>query len=287
MISIIIPTYNRAHSLPRAVNSVLNQTNPNWELIIVDDGSTDNTSVIVKDYLKYTNIKYVQKENTGAGDSRNKGAALASFDYIAFLDSDDELNLMWIEEFLEVIKNDNVGIIFCEAIKVDLNSNQPTPITLKSNEKLYHTATPFNFLGGCFLVNKGLFDTIKGYDSLFPSNQHFELSLRLIPKLLQSDFKIYSIKKQLVTIYVSSDDRIRKNWKSIYEGTNLLIKKHKDFLSNEPNALSVSYAVLANTGNKIGVNKYEVVKHQSHAIYYNPFNFKNYLRLLIYFFNVK
>ncbi len=88
LFSIIIPTYNRANTLPRAVNSVLTQSYDNFELIIVDDGSTDNTETVVRD-IKDTRIRYFKKENEERNIARNFGISHAQGDYVCFLDSDD------------------------------------------------------------------------------------------------------------------------------------------------------------------------------------------------------
>lgn len=93
-ISIVIPTYNYAHLLTRAIDSVINQTLPAAELIIVDDGSNDNTQAIVQiaqSKTQVTQIHYHYQDNRGAGAARNHGAKLASQAWILFLDADDEL----------------------------------------------------------------------------------------------------------------------------------------------------------------------------------------------------
>ena len=84
-ISIIIPTFNRAWSLPRTIASVLNQTSKDWELIIVDDGSTDDTTGVIKEYLTDTRVRYFKKENGGVGTARNFGIAKASNQLLTFL----------------------------------------------------------------------------------------------------------------------------------------------------------------------------------------------------------
>lgn len=88
LVSVIIPTYNRETLVCRAIQSVLNQSYQNFEIIVVDDGSSDNTAEIVKNYIPKT--KYIYQENAGASAARNKGIDLAKGEWIAFLDSDDE-----------------------------------------------------------------------------------------------------------------------------------------------------------------------------------------------------
>ncbi|MEQ1592400.1 MAG: glycosyltransferase [Thiobacillaceae bacterium] len=90
-ISVIIPAYNAAAYLPRAIESVLAQTWPAHEIIIVDDGSTDSTSETVKPYLTQSvpDVRYIHQVNAGPSAARNQGVALASGEWIAFLDADD------------------------------------------------------------------------------------------------------------------------------------------------------------------------------------------------------
>lgn len=85
--SVIIPTYNRASMLPKAIESVLAQTYPNWELIIVDDGSTDNTKELVANFIeKDGRIKYIYQENAERSAARNNGIKNAKGEYICFLE---------------------------------------------------------------------------------------------------------------------------------------------------------------------------------------------------------
>jgi glycosyltransferase involved in cell wall biosynthesis len=94
-VSVIIPTYNRAHTLKRAINSILSQTINDFEIIVVDDCSTDETNQLVH---SFENVKYiVNRHKRGPAGARNQGIEVASGDYVAFLDSDDE----WFQRHLE------------------------------------------------------------------------------------------------------------------------------------------------------------------------------------------
>lgn len=98
LVSIIMPSYNTAKYISASINSIINQTYKYWELIIVDDCSTDNTDEIVNKFLKDERIKYLKNEkNSGAAISRNKALKEAKGKWIAFLDSDD----LWVPEKLE------------------------------------------------------------------------------------------------------------------------------------------------------------------------------------------
>lgn len=91
LFSVTMATYNRAHLLPRAVNSVLNQSYQNFELVIVDDGSTDDTEMVCQSFDDSRIIYHKQEQNSGVLAARNKGFDLARGDYTAILDDDDEL----------------------------------------------------------------------------------------------------------------------------------------------------------------------------------------------------
>ena len=102
--SIIIPTYNRAAFLPKAIESVLSQTYTDWELIIVDDGSTDNTKDVVAQYSD-SRIRYIYQENAERSAARNNGITYAKGEYICFMDSDEYIDNNRLELLLKGIEN--------------------------------------------------------------------------------------------------------------------------------------------------------------------------------------
>lgn len=123
MISVIIPTYNRDQLIRNAVQSVINQTYTNWELIIVDDGSTDKTREVVSEYIeKDPRIRYFYKENGGQGSARNLGIRESKGDYIAFLDSDDEWEKTKLEKQIKILEN-NSNVDFCYTADKQINQN--------------------------------------------------------------------------------------------------------------------------------------------------------------------
>lgn len=100
--SIIIPTYNRAAFLPKTIESVLAQTYTDWELIVVDDGSTDNTKDVVTQYSD-SRIRYIYQDNAERCVARNNGIAHASGEYVCFLDSDDIYTEGYLSKLSEII----------------------------------------------------------------------------------------------------------------------------------------------------------------------------------------
>lgn len=109
--SIILPTYNRSSFIPQAIDSVLGQIFTDWELIIIDDGSTDNTKQVVGKYND-ERIKYIYQENQERSAARNKGIEKSSGEYICFLDSDDYYLENHLQEFNFRVKTDNFPVAF-------------------------------------------------------------------------------------------------------------------------------------------------------------------------------
>ena len=93
-ISVIIPTYNGGKFIKKAIESVLDQTLDDFEIIVVDDGSTDNTPYILQEYIRTNNIVYISQKNVGVAVARNNGINMSKGTYIAFLDDDD----FWIDK---------------------------------------------------------------------------------------------------------------------------------------------------------------------------------------------
>jgi glycosyltransferase involved in cell wall biosynthesis len=117
LVSVIIPCYNQAQYLPDALNSVLAQTYSNWECIIVNDGSPDNTEEVALEWVeKDERLKYYKKENGGVSDARNFGIRKSGGEYILPLDADDKIGPEYLENALQAFaKNSDIGVVYCEA----------------------------------------------------------------------------------------------------------------------------------------------------------------------------
>ena len=116
LISIIMPSYNQGSYLSEALDSVLAQTYANWECIIVDDGSKDNTPEVAKEYCeKDSRIKYIYQENSGVSAARNNGIAYSKGEYILPLDGDDKIAPEFLELTLqEIIKDRNIRVVYTD-----------------------------------------------------------------------------------------------------------------------------------------------------------------------------
>lgn len=119
LISVIVPIYKVEKYLNKCVDSIINQTYKNLEIILVDDGSPDNCPDICDDYAnKDSRIKVVHKVNGGLSDARNAGMAVATGEYVSFIDSDDYISEGFINELYSAIKAENSDIAECTIVKV-------------------------------------------------------------------------------------------------------------------------------------------------------------------------
>lgn len=113
MVSIIVPLYNSYAYIGRCIDSVIKQTYTNWELIVVNDGSTDRSEEIVRQYVADPRIKLYSRENSGVSSSRNFGVAKAQGTYVFFLDSDDWLSDDACETLVNVMTKENADCTIC------------------------------------------------------------------------------------------------------------------------------------------------------------------------------
>ena len=124
MISIIIPVYNVEKYLRECIDSLLNQTYQDFELICVDDGSTDESYKILEEYKnKDERFILIKQDNKGAGAARNRGLEVVKGDYIQFLDSDDYFEPNMLEKLYSTAKENDADMVVCSARKVDENKN--------------------------------------------------------------------------------------------------------------------------------------------------------------------
>lgn len=149
--SVLIPTYNRAHLLPQAIDSILRQSYQNFELIILDDGSSDNTAELLKTYQQKHPFIYVHqhKKNQGVAHARNKLTQLARGKYIALLDSDDVAHPDWLKLMYQFIqKNPHIDLII--AHKEQLTNEDQKKDTFSPLASRIFVANSFENVGNVF-----------------------------------------------------------------------------------------------------------------------------------------
>lgn len=172
-VSIIVPCYNQAQYLPEALQSVLEQTYENWECIIVNDGSPDNTKEVAQEWLiKDARFKYFYKDNGGLSSARNAGLDIATGDYIQFLDSDDIIHAAKFEKAISLISKSEEAIIVSNFTKFKsaLNNTVPTFWELKKESLNYHNIL-YNWDNSFAIpIHCGLFPVKYFLDFRFPTS---------------------------------------------------------------------------------------------------------------------
>ena len=132
MISIVITCYNYANYVADAIFSALGQTYENFEIIIVNDGSTDNSEEVISRFLDDPRIKYIKQKNAGQANAKNTGIRNAKGDFMAFLDADDMWEPDKLEKQVRLFNNPNVGVVYSRARYIDGNGN---PLDFKLQNK--------------------------------------------------------------------------------------------------------------------------------------------------------
>ena len=152
MVSIIMPSYNTDKYIAESIESVLSQTYQNWELIIVDDCSTDNTDTVVQKFINDSRILYFKnKHNNGAAFSRNYGLKVAKGKWIAFLDSDDLWTPDKLEKQIEFMINGNYHFSYTNYIEIDDKSN-PLNVFITGPQKISKQSMYNYCWPGCLTV---------------------------------------------------------------------------------------------------------------------------------------
>jgi glycosyltransferase involved in cell wall biosynthesis len=183
--SVILPTYNRAKTLPRAIDSVLSQTFIDFELIIVDDGSTDTTADILRQYEGHEKVHLFSQANAGCASARNLGLLNSRGRYLAFQDSDDEWLPTRLEEAVKAFENTgpDVGVVYGDMIRVAADQ---TCTTWKSPEVVkgilidedrldYQVAG----IGMCSsVIKRECFDKVGPFDQAMPRFSDLEFFIR-------------------------------------------------------------------------------------------------------------
>jgi glycosyltransferase involved in cell wall biosynthesis len=276
-VTVIISTYNRAHLVCRAIGSVLSQTFHDWELIVVDDASTDNTKEVFYG-LQDSRIYFIRHEaRRGGSAARNTGIRKARGEYIAFLDSDDEWLPTKLQKQLELFSRspEQVGLIYTGAIQVYRTRIVKQPPSYKGT--LYRKLLLENVVGGAStaMIRKSILTRVNGFDEELPSRQDVDLWLR-ISKYYQIDF----VPECLVKIYNCDDsERITLNNLKVLNGRILFYYKYKEDLQRE----RLAHAYLRRLGRKFQ-NRQDVLSARRwyiESIKENPLSLPSYLHLLL------
>ncbi len=228
LVSVLITTHNRSDLLKRAIESALHQTYKTLEVIVIDDGSTDNTEEVVNEYLKqHDNLKYLKhSEAKGANVARNNGIRHAKGEYIAGLDDDDAISDNYIETLVNAY-DDNYSCVVAgtKVIMPKKTILLTKKETIDLNDLLY-----FNDVGNQVLVKKENLIKAGLFDEALPSCQDYDMWVRLISvcgpaKGVNTAFQL---------IYQDHDiNRISATFHKKFKGDWMFYNKHKNKTNRE------------------------------------------------------
>lgn len=220
MISVVVPIYNKAHTIVDTLKTVLQQSLTDFEVVLVDDGSIDNSVAVIQQFLLDKRFKLVSQSNQGVSAARNFGVENSKYNYIAFLDGDDE----WLSDYLAKMKAAidlfPKSEMFCSA---GLGRSGDGVISRRQIDKYDGKVTSFNFFEnphvflhiGATIVTKQLFDKVSGFPAGMKRNEDFAFlySAALHTQPIYSGFPL--------SIYVG-DVEGQATRESIYENQTLL-----------------------------------------------------------------
>ncbi len=283
MVSVVMATFDRADLILQAIDSVLKQSFSDLELIVIDDGSTDNTQALIEEkYKNEPRLRYVYQENTGQSGARNHGLTYAVGNYICFIDSDN----LWLPNKLEVqlkvfASNPDVDIVYGDIITIDetgkeLHRNNMRRLSgyiagdlMKDNFVSMNTA----------LARRECFETLGGMSGQVAVADDYDLWLRFSSQYKYLYVEEYFAKYRVMANQISSDKTRR------FQSTEAIVKK---FINDYPSATSskqksigLAHLNVRKAYYLIAVKQYKAAIATSvKAIMYRPVYFLGYRVLL-------
>lgn len=258
--TIVIPSYNRGHIVGRAIESVLNQSYSDFEIIVVDDGSTDNTKEVVSQYID-SRINYFFQENSGVSVARNNGSKLAKGDYLVFLDSDDYVKDIWLKDFFNVLQHNLTDVVICRSrITEDFKNDSSS------------------FLAGTFAINKNVFYDIGMYDEKLRFGENTELNWRIN----FNNSRIKTIENSNI-IYDVTYSEGGSNSQNKVDFFYYVIEKHKEFIQKKRKWAQLLYQIAGVNCFQLGRKK-EGIKLIWLGYFKKPLHIKSLGRAIYYSF---
>ena len=244
-ISAIIPTYNRAEFILKAVKSIQNQSLSVGEIIVVDDGSTDNT----KELLENENITYIYQENKGVSSARNRGIKEAKYEWLAFLDSDDLWHKNKIEEQVALhVNSPELKASFTDELWVRNNKTINKKKHLRKDEPTFLNSLRTCKIGtSTFFVHKSIFDEAGLFDETLKVCEDYDLWLRILKK-----HTIKLINKELTIKQAGHENQLSFTTPLIDKYRVIALKKHMNSKYKEDILKEIEYkeSILKNGAKK-------------------------------------
>lgn len=280
--SVIIPAYNRGHVLARTVQSVLRQTFHDFELIIVDDGSTDETRKIVETFND-PRIRYIYQANKGRSAARNAGAALALGKYLTFLDSDDEVFLEWIECFAKALNESETWLVCCGATFSMERKGLPASQYIRLPKNLgpvYENQKGF-FIAGTFALHRELFHVVGAYNEKMSYSENTDLAIRLVSYCVSNKYKIATIDKPLMLFHTTRPIGGKKQNEERLRNAKYMLEFHGDRYKQRSPRGYANYCAIAGV-HAARLDRRDEARHFFvSAIQVYPLGWRHYIRLLL------
>lgn len=238
VISVVTPAYNVESYLSEAINSVLAQTFTDFEYLIIDDGSTDNTLAIARSFaLKEPRIRVISQPNGGSSSARNTGIKKSQGDYISFIDGDDIWHPNKLMVQLKQIKllPNHFGAVFCWSEIIDRNGQ----ITGKKHMPLVGTYDLYRLLemhcppgnGSCLLIRRQCFDEAGLFDEKLRSAVDFEMWVRITRTSLYPYFQAFP---NFLVKYRARVDSLSKQYQQRLDSVEVVLNRYTSDLTMTP-----------------------------------------------------
>lgn len=246
-ISVVIPAYNVGIYIDECIKSILNQTYKNYEVIIVNDGSTDNTLKVCNKYKENANIKIITQKNKGVSIARNRGIDEATGKYIVFVDPDDIVSKYYLETLSKNVKDDNVDMVVCgyttDISLIYKNINNSDIIKrIYTGEQFLEMLIDNNFKE-CYIWNKIYKKSILTNNSVyFPENISVWEDMSFLVEYIRKTNNIYIVEDKLYFYRIRENSVVntKETLKKITDKLNV-IKKIYNNVGDKNNIIKTLY----------------------------------------------
>ena len=275
-ISVIIPTYQRAHLVGGAIASVLMQSYSNFELLVVDDGSSDGTADVVASFTD-ERLRLVQVPHGGRSRARNEGAARARGEVIAFLDSDDRAQPDWLQELAPPFEGP-AAVACCGARYVD-DHQKPLTVMPSRLGGIFANRTGC-FLSGTFAVRRAVLETVGGYDARLAYGENSELAIRLVKYCDERALPFAAVYKPLVELRRRRAVCGEAEFRAQLDAAEVILHRHGRNQVGDPSFAGNYRAIAAVNAYRLGLFR-RGMRHFIGAATANPGRFVHWSRLAL------
>ena len=293
-VSVVIPTYNRAHLIEDALNSCFDQSYRPLEIIVVDDGSGDDTVHVVKRWKEQNSseqleVKYIHQSNSGGNAARNKGIKASTGEFVAFLDSDDVWGSDKLIKQMALFNQEpeRLGAVYCGLREVDQSSNK----VLNDLERTYAEGDIFSDIlirdvtgpTSTFVVRRTVFDQVGFFDEELQARQDWDMWIRI-----SREYEIKAVRENLVDLRHHSGARTATNPFKEIEAYASIREKYRSDIKAQPlvvqlKALSCYYKRLGRVYGHQNISRFKALSYLFRAVLVYPLDFDNWAAFIGFF----